>query len=92
METLVEICLGISLSAACGLRIFVPPLVMGIMARWGFLHLGAGSDWMASTPALVALGVALSGRRTRLAHYSLGGGWAAGDPRRCRRFVCRAQR
>ncbi|MEO8505262.1 MAG: DUF4126 domain-containing protein [Acidobacteriota bacterium] len=58
METLVEICLGISLSAACGLRIFVPPLVMGIMARWGFLHLGAGSDWMASTPALVALGVA----------------------------------
>ena len=58
METLVDICLGISLSAACGLRIFVPPLVMGVMARLGFLHLGAGSSFLSATPTLIALGVA----------------------------------
>ena len=58
METLVEICLGVSLAAACGLRVFVPPLVMGIMVRLGVLHLAGGAAWMAGTPALVALGVA----------------------------------
>jgi len=58
METLVEICLGVALAAACGLRVFVPPLVMGIMVRLGVLHLTGGAAWMASTPALVALGVA----------------------------------
>ena len=58
METLVEICLGVSLAAACGLRVFVPPLVMGIMIRLGVLHLAGGGAWMASTPALVALGLA----------------------------------
>lgn len=58
METLIEICLGVSLAAACGLRVFVPPLVMGIMIRLGVLHVAGGAAWMAGTPALVALGVA----------------------------------
>ena len=35
MEILLGICLGVGLSAACGFRIFVPPLVMSIAAQSG---------------------------------------------------------
>jgi hypothetical protein len=58
METLLSICLGIGLSAACGFRVFVPLLVVGIASRAGHLQLAAGFDWMASDAALIAFGVA----------------------------------
>jgi hypothetical protein len=58
VETLLSVVLGIGLSAACGFRIFVPFLVVGIAARTGHLTLGASFDWMASTPALIAFGIA----------------------------------
>jgi len=58
METLVSACLGVALSAACGLRIFVPPLVMSVLGRAGYLDLGPGAAWMTTTPALVMFGVA----------------------------------
>jgi hypothetical protein len=58
METLLAVCIGIGLSAACGFRVFVPLLVMSIAANCGHLQLAAGFDWMASTPALVAFSVA----------------------------------
>lgn len=58
METLLSICLGIGLSAACGFRVFVPLLIMGIANRAGHLQLATGFDWMASDAALVAFGVA----------------------------------
>lgn len=53
-----SICLGIGLSAACGFRVFVPLLVVGIASRAGHLQLAAGFDWMASDAALIAFGVA----------------------------------
>ncbi len=58
METLLSACLGVALSAACGLRVSVPPLVMSLLARGGYLDLGPGAAWMATTPALVLFGVA----------------------------------
>ncbi|MGH7972059.1 MAG: DUF4126 domain-containing protein, partial [Limisphaerales bacterium] len=58
METLLSICVGIGLSAACGFRVFVPLLVMNIAALSGHLHLAHGFEWIASYPALVALSVA----------------------------------
>ena len=58
VETLLSVLLGIGLSAACGFRIFVPFLLVGIAARTGHLTLGSSFEWMASTPALIALGVA----------------------------------
>ena len=58
VETLLSVLLGIGLSAACGFRIFVPFLLVGIAARTGHLTLGPSFEWMASTPALIALGVA----------------------------------
>ncbi|HZN54861.1 MAG TPA: DUF4126 domain-containing protein [Candidatus Polarisedimenticolaceae bacterium] len=58
METLLSVLLGIGLSAACGFRIFVPFLVVGLAARTGHLTLGPSFAWMASTPGLIALAVA----------------------------------
>jgi hypothetical protein len=58
METVLSICLGLGLSAACGFRVFVPLLVMGAAARTGHLTLSDGFVWVASTPALVMLAAA----------------------------------
>jgi len=49
---------GVALSAACGLRAFLPLLVLGIAARSGQVHLSSNVDWLASDMALIALGVA----------------------------------
>jgi len=58
VNALLSVLLGVGLSAACGFRIFVPFLLVGAAARTGHLALGANFAWMASTPALIALGVA----------------------------------
>src|SRR6266568_3692748 len=58
METLLSICLGIGLSAACGFRVFVPLLVMSIASLSGHLTLAHGFEWIGSYPALVTLSVA----------------------------------
>lgn len=58
MSTLLSVLLGVGLSAACGFRIFVPFLLVGIAARTGHVTVGASFAWMATTPALIVLGVA----------------------------------
>ncbi len=58
MDTLLSICLGLGLAAACGFRIFVPFLVMNLAARAGYMTLGAEFEWIAGTPALITLLVA----------------------------------
>jgi len=58
METMLSICVGIGLSAACGFRVFVPLLVMNLAAHSGHLTLAHGFEWIASYPALVAFSVA----------------------------------
>ena len=55
IESLVSIALGLGLAAATGFRIFVPLLIAGLAARSGYLPLGDGFQWLASTPALVML-------------------------------------
>lgn len=56
--TLESIGIGIALSAACGFRIFIPPLVMSIAAIYGHLPLTSGFEWMGTYPALLAFGAA----------------------------------
>lgn len=53
--------LGISLAASCGLRAFLPLLVLGLASRLSDLHLiqGEAFAWLESTPALIALSVAV---------------------------------
>lgn len=52
------VCAGIALAAAAGLRIFVPLLATSAAAHFGHLDLAPGAAWLATTPALAALGVA----------------------------------
>jgi hypothetical protein len=49
---------GIGLAAACGFRVFVPLLGTSIAGLSGQVHLSPGFEWMATTPAVVAFGVA----------------------------------
>jgi hypothetical protein len=58
MEVASSIILGICLSAACGFRVFVPLLVMSIAGVSGQLTLAESMSWLASWPALIALGSA----------------------------------
>lgn len=58
IETVGAVAVGIALSAAAGLRIFVPFLVMSVAAAMGHLALAPGFDWIGSTPALVLFAVA----------------------------------
>jgi uncharacterized protein DUF4126 len=58
MDTLLGICLGIGLSAACGFRVFVPLFVMSIASLAGHLTLAPSFEWIGTYPALMAFGVA----------------------------------
>lgn len=58
MEILLSIAIGIGLSAACGFRIFVPPLVMSLAAHAGYLHISPDFQWMGTNSALEAFAVA----------------------------------
>ncbi len=58
METLLSICVGVGLSAACGFRVFVPLLVMSIASLGGHLTLSPGFEWIGTYPALAAFAVA----------------------------------
>lgn len=49
---------GIAVSAACGLRAFLPLLALGIAGRLGWMELQSSVAWLESTPALVCFGVA----------------------------------
>ena len=52
METVLAICLGLGLSAACGFRVFVPLLGISVAALAGHLELAAGFRWIGTWPAL----------------------------------------
>ncbi|MBD2183022.1 DUF4126 domain-containing protein [Planktothrix sp. FACHB-1355] len=58
MDILLGICIGISLSAACGFRVFVPPLVMSMAALSGHLTLSPGFEWIGTYEALTAFAIA----------------------------------
>lgn len=58
METILGLCIGIGLSAACGFRVFVPLLVMSIAALIGWFEPMKGFEWLAIPSVCVALGIA----------------------------------
>ena len=58
METVLGIAVGIGLSAACGVRVFVPLLVMNLMSLSGQLHLSSGFGWIGSHYATIAFSTA----------------------------------
>ncbi len=58
LQILIQVMLGIALSAVCGYRIFVPFLAMGIAGMAGYIHFADGFAWISSWPALLVFGVA----------------------------------
>jgi hypothetical protein len=58
MEWVLGAAIGIGLAAACGFRVFVPPLVLSVAALSGHIHLAPGFEWIGTWPALTAFAVA----------------------------------
>ncbi|WP_287908384.1 DUF4126 domain-containing protein [Acinetobacter sp.] len=58
METLLSLCIGIGLSAACGFRVFVPLLVMSIASLMGWFEPMKGFEWLAIPSVCMGLAVA----------------------------------
>lgn len=58
MELLIALCLGIGLSAACGFRVFIPPLALSVAALHGTVDLGADWQWLGTPLATTILAVA----------------------------------
>lgn len=58
METILGLCIGVGLSAACGFRVFVPLLVMSIASLMGWFEPMQGFEWLALPSVCVALGIA----------------------------------
>jgi hypothetical protein len=49
---------GVGIAAACGLRAFLPLLVLGLAGRFAHLPLDSHVQWLTSNVAIIALGVA----------------------------------
>ncbi|RKG29386.1 DUF4126 domain-containing protein [Acinetobacter tianfuensis] len=58
METILGLCIGIGLSAACGFRVFVPLLVMSSAAIMGWFEPMKGFEWLAMPSVCIALAIA----------------------------------
>ena len=57
LEIATSIALGIGLATATGLRVFLPLLVVSVVAYSGHLHLGDSFTWLATLPAIIMLSV-----------------------------------
>lgn len=60
LDSGLSVALGLGLAAACGLRVFLPLFITGLLAHFevGGIALSADLGWMAEWPSLIALGVA----------------------------------
>ena len=56
--TLLSIALGIGLAASAGFRVFLPLFALSLSAYFGLWPVNENWQWLASTPALIILGVA----------------------------------
>ena len=50
--------MAMALSACCGFKVFVPPLLLGIFAKAGLIGLGENYAWLGSWPAIAVLSLA----------------------------------
>lgn len=58
IETILGLCIGIGLSAACGFRVFVPLLVMSVASLIGWFEPMKGFEWLAMPSVCIGLAVA----------------------------------
>ena len=60
MPLVLQIAAGISLAACAGLRAFLPLFATGVAGRLGWVELSGPFEWLASVPALVVFGAAVT--------------------------------
>ena len=58
METILGLCIGVGLSAACVFRVFVPLLVMSVASLMGWFEPMKGFEWLAMPAVCMGLAVA----------------------------------
>ena len=58
MQLILALCMGISLSAACGFRVFVPLLAVSLAVHFGGLGVNEHFAWVGTHTALICLSVA----------------------------------
>lgn len=58
MELILALCMGVGLSAACGYRVFIPPLIINIASQAGYIKLNPSFSWLTSEVAFVVLLIA----------------------------------
>ncbi|MBE9045446.1 DUF4126 domain-containing protein [Pleurocapsales cyanobacterium LEGE 10410] len=58
MAIILALCLGVTLSAASGFRLFVPPLALSLASLYGDLELSSGFAWVGTYPTAIALSIA----------------------------------
>jgi hypothetical protein len=57
-QILLELTLGVTLSAASGFRVFLPPLLLSLAAVFGHIQLSPDFQWAGSPEAIILLGIA----------------------------------
>ncbi len=57
-DTIFSILIGIGLAASVGFRIFVPLFALSIAAHYNYIPLNENWEWVGSSTAIVALGIA----------------------------------
>jgi Domain of unknown function (DUF4126) len=60
LDTLIDLCIGIGLSAAAGLRLLVPFFILSLAALFGHFPISPDIQWVNSLPALETLGLAVA--------------------------------
>lgn len=58
LEITFALLMGFSLAATCGMRAFLPLLIISIGAKAGFITLSSGFDWMMAWPVIIVFGTA----------------------------------
>ena len=58
LDTVLSVCIGIGLAAACGFRVFVPLLILSIASLTGHASLAPSFHWIGTYPALIAFSAA----------------------------------
>ena len=58
LQPILSLSLGLGLAAACGFRVFIPPLMMGVASRFGLYELDGSFSWVSETWAIGIFGIA----------------------------------
>ena len=58
LQVILSLSLGLGLAAACGFRIFIPPLMMGIASRFDLYELEGSFSWVGETWAIGVFAIA----------------------------------